>query len=164
MAYRFKHVEVHDPSKWRWRRAQGFGRILAIGGPVRDWLAVEAQACWKVKEEADAHQHVATTRANVAMVDVHPSTRAPAPSRATPQAVEERSKAPEQAQWAPGPSRAPGGGWDGGHAQETKVSCGCGGLGEEGCGGGGVAGARGFGDCRGAWWQWQCQWQWQWQW
>ena len=35
MAYLFKQVEVQDPSKWRWRRGQGFGRIFAIGGPCQ---------------------------------------------------------------------------------------------------------------------------------
>ena len=56
MAYcLFQQTEVQDPTNWRWRRASGFGRVLAIGGPVPDWLGAEAQAYWKVKEEDDAH-------------------------------------------------------------------------------------------------------------
>ena len=89
VAYLFKQSEVQDPSMWRWRRAQSFGRILAIGGPVPDRLGAEAQAYWKVKEEVDAHQQEGTARAKVAMVDVDAPpedvpTHAPRPE---PQAV-----------------------------------------------------------------------------
>ena len=91
IAYVFKQSEVQDPSKWRWRRAQRFGRILAIGGPVPDWLGAEVQAYWKVKEEADAHQQVGTARAKAAMVDVDAPPTGDVPSHAPqpqPQAVQ----------------------------------------------------------------------------
>ena len=89
MAYLFKQSEVQDPSKWRGRRAQGFGPILAIGGPVPDWLGAETQAYWRVKEKADAHQQVGKARAKAAMVDADAPpevvpTHAPQPQ---PQAV-----------------------------------------------------------------------------
>ena len=70
LAYLFKQSGVQDPSKWRWRRAQGLGRILAFGGAVLDWLEAQAQAYWKVKEEADVHQLEGAARAKAAATNV----------------------------------------------------------------------------------------------
>ena len=42
-----------------------------------DWLAAEAEAYWKEKEEADAHHKKRTARAKAAMVDVDAPQDAP---------------------------------------------------------------------------------------
>ena len=75
-----------------------------------DWLGAKAQAYWRVKEEADAHQQEGTARAKAAMVhvDAPPTEDVPshAPKPCHPPSRQGRQQRPRASPMSPaGPRR-----------------------------------------------------------